>query len=61
MNRTAVPSPDAAPAIPACPVCRSDKVSTTAKAISDATYWRCHKCGEIWNQSRLRAVTRWHR
>jgi transposase-like protein len=43
----------AASAKPACPVCRSDQVSTTSKTVSDATYWRCHTCGEIWNQSRL--------
>jgi len=38
---------------PACPFCRSQEVSTTSKAITDATYWRCSTCGQIWNQSRL--------
>lgn len=42
-----------APTKPICPICRSDQVSTTSKSITDATYWRCQACGEIWNQSRL--------
>ncbi|MBI2186256.1 MAG: hypothetical protein HYU37_03920 [Acidobacteria bacterium] len=39
---------------PLCPMCQSDQVSTTSKSVTEATYWRCHACGEIWNQSRLR-------
>jgi transposase-like protein len=35
-----------------CPVCRSDQVATTSKSVSETTYWRCQKCGEIWNPSR---------
>jgi transposase-like protein len=37
----------------ACPFCQSEQVSTTSKAFPDASYWRCHACGEIWNPSRL--------
>lgn len=43
---------------PLCPVCRSNQVSTTSKSITAATYWRCHGCGEIWNQSRLLSFNR---
>ena len=38
---------------PACPVCRSHEVSTASRTVTEATYWRCHACGEIWNPSRL--------
>jgi transposase-like protein len=38
---------------PACPVCRCDQVSTTSRTVTETTYWRCHACGEIWNQARL--------
>lgn len=48
---TDAPRPD--PVKPPCPFCRSQEVSTTSKAVSDATYWRCGTCGQIWNQSRL--------
>ena len=36
-----------------CPFCKSDAISTTSKAVDDNTYWRCRRCGQIWNQSRL--------
>ena len=41
----------AAPA--GCPFCKSEKVVTTSKALTVATYWRCETCGQIWNPSRL--------
>jgi len=43
----------AVPEKPSCPFCRSANVSTSSKAVTDFTYWRCHGCGEIWNQARL--------
>ena len=45
---------DRFPAPTACPACRSADVGTTSKTIDDATYWRCHTCGEVWNASRRR-------
>jgi tRNA(Ile2) C34 agmatinyltransferase TiaS len=42
----------------ACPFCQDTRITTTSKSIGDATYWRCRKCGEIWNQSRLPAPRR---
>lgn len=38
---------------PPCPFCKSDKVATTIKAVTDATYWRCLTCGQVWNPARL--------
>jgi len=38
----------------ACPACRSSSVTTTAKNPDENSYWRCEKCGEVWN------VSRWH-
>jgi transcription elongation factor Elf1 len=53
-------APKAAPEKPGtCPFCRSLDLSTTSKAISAETYWRCAKCGQIWNQSRLLASRRY--
>lgn len=37
---------------PACPACRSSSVTTTAKNPDASTYWRCERCGEIWNVGR---------
>jgi ribosomal protein L37AE/L43A len=48
---------------PVCPFCQSVVVTTTSKAITETTYWRCGTCGQIWNPSRLVAqrprVNRW--
>ena len=54
----ATAEPLAAPAKLLCPACRSDQVSTTSKSVNEATYWRCHPCGEIWNPSRLQSPHR---
>lgn len=35
-----------------CPTCRSSSITTTAKIPDSSSYWRCTKCGEIWNDSR---------
>jgi predicted Zn finger-like uncharacterized protein len=35
-----------------CPACRSSSITTTAKSPDENTYWRCGKCGEVWNVSR---------
>ncbi len=37
---------------PACPACRSATVTTTAKHPDADSYWRCERCGEIWNIGR---------
>ena len=48
--RNVTPEPVDSPK--ACPVCKSEQIMTTSKTVSDATYWRCKSCGEIWNVSR---------
>ena len=37
---------------PACPACRSSVVTTTAKVPDVSSYWRCERCGEVWNVGR---------
>jgi len=39
-----------------CPECGSKSLGTLAKVISVDTYWRCHSCGAVWNQTRQRAA-----
>jgi len=38
----------------ACPACHSSSIVTTVKTPDVNTYWRCVKCGEIWNVGRRR-------
>lgn len=35
-----------------CPGCQSSSISTTAKTPDANSYWRCGRCGEVWNVSR---------
>jgi len=52
MNDGSTPGEEiAAPA--KCPFCESTDVATTSRLVTEATYWRCQKCGEIWNAGRL--------
>lgn len=39
----------------ACPACRSSSISTTARNPDANAYWRCGRCGEVWNASRREA------
>lgn len=38
-----------------CPACRSSAIVTTAKVPDAASYWRCTKCGDVWNAKRSQA------
>ena len=42
-----------------CPTCRSKDVTTTSKAVSASTYWRCTACGDVWNVQRRRDAGRY--
>jgi transposase-like protein len=49
---------------PVCPACKSLSVTTTAKHPDVDSYWRCERCGEVWNISRRgdglhRGIRRW--
>ncbi|HEX5474438.1 MAG TPA: hypothetical protein VFX12_07240 [Vicinamibacterales bacterium] len=49
--------PSAPPA--RCPVCRSNDIVTTSKAVDKTTYWRCRACGEVWNADRRHGGAPW--
>jgi predicted Zn finger-like uncharacterized protein len=40
---------------PACPNCRSTATVTTSASPDAGSYWRCTKCGEVWNVARSQA------
>ena len=46
-------SPEEVPPPKVCPACRSVDLTTTGKKATATSYWRCLKCGEVWNQERL--------
>ena len=48
-------TPSAAAVTPAsCPSCHSPSIVTNAKIPDVDSYWRCTKCGNVWNASRAR-------
>jgi transposase-like protein len=48
---TAVVSKPATTTPVACPTCESASIQTSKTPSSDS-YWRCARCGEIWNATR---------
>ena len=48
---------------PACPSCHSTATVTTSASPDADSYWRCTKCGEVWNVARAHTdrygTTRW--
>lgn len=48
------------PEIPAsCPSCGAKDISTTSKVANSESYWRCAKCGDVWNAGRRREASRY--
>ena len=41
-----------------CPTCKSGAITTTAKSPDAASYWRCTKCGDVWNDVRRQGALR---
>lgn len=44
---------------PRCPKCRSTETSSAAKRPTANSYWRCLKCGDVWNPALLAEPKRW--
>jgi predicted Zn finger-like uncharacterized protein len=57
--RTDEPTSSAPIAIPAsCPACQSSSIVTKMQNPDADSYWRCTKCGEVWNDTRRRGTPR---
>ena len=47
---------------PSCPKCGSRETSSAAKRPNEHSYWRCLKCGDVWNPAQLSGTSaRWPR
>ena len=42
---------------PRCPSCGTFTAETTSKSVDASTYWRCTRCGEVWNAGRREAAS----
>lgn len=55
-SKAAEDARDEAPVAPSeCPACRSSAITTAARSRDVNAYWRCERCGEVWNVSRRAA------
>jgi predicted Zn finger-like uncharacterized protein len=52
---TSIASVSAATQPAQCPACLSSSIVTTAKIPDADSYWRCTKCGDVWNAARSHA------
>ena len=50
ISSTSSPSVEGA----SCPGCQSLSIVTTSKVPDADSYWRCTKCGDVWNMARSR-------
>lgn len=41
-----------------CPACGATEVKTSSKVVTADCYWRCDRCGEVWNVGRRSAIVR---
>jgi len=48
---------------PSCPKCESPDTCSAAKRPTANSYWRCLRCGDVWNPSLLFGAPqrRWYR
>jgi hypothetical protein len=48
---------------PACPKCQSPDACSAAKRPTANSYWRCLRCGEVWNPSLMMGFSQrqWNR
>lgn len=48
---------------PACPKCQSPDACSSSKRPTLNSYWRCLRCGEVWNPSLMVGFSqrRWNR
>ena len=49
---------------PVCPKCQSPDTCSASKRPTSDSYWRCLRCGDVWNPSLLVGAPsqrQWHR
>jgi ribosomal protein L37AE/L43A len=54
-SRHSIDSPDAKrlTQAPTCPKCQSPDTSSASKRPNASSYWRCLRCGDVWNPALL--------
>ena len=47
--------------IPTCPLCHTASSGVTPHALSEGAYWRCTRCGQMWDAVRLQTAANYAR
>ena len=55
LSPSAAAAPEHPRPSPRCPSCGTFTAETHSKAVDVSTYWRCTRCGEVWNAARREA------
>lgn len=42
--------------IPTCPLCHTSDPAMTTAALRSGAYWRCARCGQMWDALRLQTA-----
>jgi hypothetical protein len=43
-------------AVPTCPLCHTSTTAVTVHALHEGAYWRCTRCGRMWDAIRLQTA-----
>lgn len=46
---------------PTCPLCHTTDATMTTTALFDGAYWRCTRCGQMWDAGRLQTAADYSR
>ena len=46
---------------PTCPLCHTSHATMTRAALLEGAYWRCARCGQMWDAMRLQTVADYSR
>ena len=47
--------------IPTCPLCHTSTALMSTSALLDGAYWRCERCGQVWDAVRLQTAANYSR
>ena len=47
--------------IPTCPLCHTSTTAVTVHTLREGAYWRCTRCGQMWDAFRLQTAANYTR
>ena len=47
--------------VPTCPLCHTADATMTTSALAEGAFWRCVRCGQLWDALRLQTAADYRR